>query len=106
MGREGERKKTRHRVNVDHQVWEQVTRGSGGETNFSRLVSSLLESYVGKMSAVAGRAGRKVSVDITVDDALWSGASQLARSQGLSLSHVLRELLQQHLREFRKKRSS
>ncbi len=106
MGREAERKKLHHRVNVDRQVWEQITQGGGGETNFSRLVSSLLGSYVGRMSAMAGRTGQKVSVDITMDDALWSEASRLARAQGLSLSHVLRELLQEHLREVRKRRPS
>jgi len=106
MGREAERKKIHHRVNMDRQVWEQITRGSGGEMNFSRLVSSLLESYVGRMSTTASRTGQKVSVDITVDDALWSEASRLARAHGLSLSHVLRELLQEHLREVRKRKPS
>lgn len=104
MEREARQKKAHHRVHVDRQAWEQVTRG--GTENFSGLVSSLLESYVRRTSAGDGNAGEKVSVDITVDDALWTEASRLARAQGLSLSHVLRDQLQEHLRKSRKRRSS
>lgn len=90
---------------MDRQVWEQVTRGGEGRANFSRLISGLLEAYVGRPSP-AGRAGRKVSVDVTVDDALWADASRLARTQGLSLSHVIRELLQEHLGGSRRRKPS
>ena len=69
MEREPKRKKAHHRVNVDRRVWESVTRGVEG--NFSGLVSSLLESHVEKMSTTAGRAEERVTVDITVDEALW-----------------------------------
>ena len=97
-------KKAHHRVNVDRQVWERITRDDG--ENFSRLVSSLLESYVKRTPVAVTRAGEKVSVGITVDDALWTEASRLARAQGLSLSHVLRDSLQQHLRKSHKRRPS
>ncbi len=105
MERKAGRRKAHHRVNVDRQVWEQVTQRDGGRANFSRLISSLLEAYVGRPSP-AGRAGRKVSVDVTVDDALWAEASRLARSQGLSLSQVIRELLLEHLGESRRRKPS
>ena len=91
-------------MNVDRRAWERITR-RGGE-NISGLVSSLLESYVDKMSTATGRAEERVTVDVTVDEALWIEASRLARVQGLSLSHVLRNLLQEHLRKSGKKRSS
>jgi macrodomain Ter protein organizer (MatP/YcbG family) len=103
--RKAGRKKAHRRVNVDRQVWEQLTRSGGGRANFSRLISGLLEDYVGRPS-LAGRAGRKVSVDVTVDDALWTEASRLAHAQGLSLSHVIRELLQEHLGESRRRKPS
>lgn len=104
MERESKRKKAHHRVNVDRRAWESITR-RGGE-NFSGLVSRLLESYVEKMSTTAGRAEERVTVDITVDEALWTEASRLARAKGMSLSHVLRNLLREHLRKSAKSRSS
>lgn len=103
LEQEARRRKAHHRVHVDRQVWEQATRGG---QNFSGLVSRLLEAYVRKTSAGDGTAGEKVSVDVTVDDALWTEASRLARAQGLSLSHVLRDQLQAHLRKSRKRRPS
>jgi len=103
LERAARRKKAHHRVHVDRQVWEWITRG--GE-NFSGLVTSLLESYVRRTSAADGNAGEKISVDITVDHALWTEASRLARTQGRSLSHVLRDQLQEHLRKSRKRRSA
>jgi hypothetical protein len=99
----GREKKAHHRVNVDLRVWEQITRSGGGKANFSRLISSLLDAYVGRPSPAA-RAGRKVSVDVTVDEALWTAASRLAQAQGFSLSHVLRDLLQEHLGESRRRK--
>ncbi len=104
MERGARRKKAHHRVNVDRQVWERIT--WRGAESFSGIVSRLLESYVSRMSAVEANAGEKVSVDITVDEALWIEASRLARAQGLSLSHVLRDLLQKRLRKSGKRRSS
>jgi len=98
---EARQRKAHHRVHVDRQAWERATRGG---QNFSGLVSRLLESYVRKTSD--GTGGEKVSVDVTVDDALWTEASRLARAHGLSLSHVLRDQLQAHLRKSRKRRPS
>jgi hypothetical protein len=104
--RKTRRKKAHHRVVVDRQVWEQLARGRGEEANFSALVSRLLESCVAGASMAASRPGPKVSVDITVDEALWSEAARVARSRGLAVSHVLRELLREHLQESRRRRPS
>ena len=101
---EAKQKRAHHRVNVDRRVWEEITREAGG--SFSGLVCSLLESYVKKTSTTASSVDERITVDITVDEALWKEASRLARLQGLSLSHVLRSLLREHLRKSGKKRSS
>ncbi len=93
----GRKRKVRHRVNVDRQVWEQITRRRTREVNFSHLVSTLLVSYVASSAESDGKAGHKVSVDITVDDSLWEKAIKMAHNQGLSLSHVLRELLHSYV---------
>ena len=104
MPRESKSRKAHHRVNVDRRLWESVARGGG--QSFSGLVSDLLESYVKKTSTRAGNAGDRITVDISIAEAVWTEASRLARLQGLSLSHVLRNLLREHLSKSGRKRSS
>ena len=104
MPREPKSRKSHLRVNVDRRLWESVTRE--GDQSFSGLVSDLLESYVKKTPARAGSVGDRVTVDISIDEALWTEASRSARLQGLSLSHVLRNLLREHLSKSGRKRSS
>ncbi len=90
------KKKGRRRVNVDREIWQQLTRRENQALNFSRLVSALLESYLARSKRLKHRVGDKVSVDITIDDSLWKDALRTARNQGFSLSHILRELLREH----------
>lgn len=90
-------KKERHRVNLDRKIWQQATRRNAQDSNFSLLVSTLLKTYVARSVAPKTKAGDKISVDITVDRSLWEDAMRMARSQGMSLSFVLRELLRDHV---------
>ena len=96
-------KKERHRVNVDRKVWQQATRRGTQGANFSQLTSTLLKTYVARSTPSKTKAGDKISVDITVDSSLWENAMRIARSQGLSLSFVLRELLRDHVSDSREK---
>ena len=90
-------KKKRRRVNIDKEIWEQVTQRGPQVPNFSRLVSNLLGSYVDKSTESKYKAGNKISIDITIEDSLWENAMRIAHRQDSSLSQVLRKLLRNYV---------